>query len=115
MLGSTKNDHVGVAYSGTNNGVLDIQEYGQGGSDQLTASAFLTSGSTGSVGQSFSDPAVINATGKAHISFTIDDGTDSTSTTNVFAKVVATSRKAATVRTANVGAPKKGSDTIVPS
>ncbi len=112
LRGASRNDVAAISYAGTNNGEIAITAVGDGGNDQLDADVYMAPGSTGTVGQS-GGPSVMEASGKSRLRFTVALGTDSTTATNVFAKVVALSRKVMTVRTANVTAPAKGSDSIV--
>jgi hypothetical protein len=111
--GSHKNDIGNVSYSGTNDGEFDVIELGNGGNDQLGADVYMIPGSTGTVGSS-SQPSVLQTSGKKdELRFTIHWGTDSTTATGIFAKVIDTSKKDTSTHTANVTAKTKGSDTIV--
>ena len=108
MIGGSHNDVANISYSGTNNGEIDLNAIGSGGSDQLSADIFMIPGSTGTVGSS-NRVAMIKGSGKDHLSFTIHQGTDSTSTTNIFAQVIGTSKKDKVVHTGNVMVHTKGS------
>lgn len=111
--GSPKHDTGSITYSGTNNGELDITELGNGGNDQLYADVYMIPGSTGTVGSS-SQPSIVRTSGrKDQLNFTIHRGTDSTTTTGIYAEVIAMSKKDSVTRTANVTASTKGSSTIV--
>jgi hypothetical protein len=113
FLGSPRSDIASVSYSGTNNGELDINEFGNGGNDQLRAEVHMSPGSTGSVGSPIK-PSVLQTSGKKdQLRFTIDQGTDSTTATNIFAEVIDTSKRDTSTHTANVRAKTKGSDRIV--
>jgi hypothetical protein len=113
LLGSRRNDIANVSYSGTNNGELDVNMFGNGGNDQLSADVYMIPGSTGTVG-SPTKPSVLQTSGrKDSLHFTIHQGSDSTSATNIFAEVIDNSKKDKSVRTANVVAKTKGSDKIV--
>jgi hypothetical protein len=112
LVGSSRKDVGSISYSGTNNGEVQIGETGNGGGDQLEADVFMAPGSTGTVGSSALH-SKLKGTGKDKLRFTIDRGTDSTSKTGIYADVVGTSKKDATVRTANVASMTKGSDMIV--
>lgn len=57
---------------------------------------------------------MIKSSGKKdHLRFTVYQGTDSTSRSNIFAELIDSSRKDVSSHTANVIALTKGSDTIV--
>jgi hypothetical protein len=112
IFGGKHNDVANVSYSGTNNGELDLGLTGSGGSDQLSADIFMIAGSTGTVGSS-NNVATIKGSGKDHLSFTIHQGTDSTSTTNVFAQVIGTTKKDKVAHTGNVMVKTKGSVSLV--
>ena len=111
MIGGSHNDLTNISYSGTNNGEIDLQVVGAGGSDQLSADIFMIAGSTGTVGKS--NVAMIKGSGKDHLSFTIHQGTDSTSTTNIVAQVIGTTKKDKIVHTGNVMVHTKGSVSLV--
>lgn len=112
MIGGSHNNVTNISYSGTNNGEIDLEVVGGGGSDQLSADIFMLAGSTGTVGNS-KNVATIKGSGKDHLSFTIHQGTDSTSTTNIFAEVDGTSKKDKVVHTGNVMVKTKGSVSLV--
>jgi hypothetical protein len=107
MVGGSGNDVALLSYSGTNNGEIDVFEAGNGGKDQLSADIFMIAGSTGVVGTS-SNPSIIKGTGKDHLRFTIERGTDTTATTGIFAQVVGTTKNDVILHTANVAAKSKG-------
>ncbi len=112
-VGGSHNDFASIGYSGTNDGQIDITELGNGGSDQLSADVFMIAGSTGSVGSSTNE-SEIKGSGKDHLSFTIERGTDTTTTTNIFAQVIGTTKKDKVVHTANVFVKTKGTVTLSP-
>ena len=112
MIGGSHNDVASISYSGTNNGEIDLAVQGSGGSDQLSADIFMIAGSTGTVGSS-KNVATIKGSGKDHLSFTIHQGTDSTSTTDIFAALIGTSKKDKLVHTGNVMVNTKGSVSLV--
>jgi hypothetical protein len=112
LLGTKKNDTADVEYSGKNNGEIDINEMGNGGSDQLTANIDMSAVSNGTVGES-SDKATVSGAGHDLLTFRIRRGTDSTSTTGINATILGSSRKDKLVHTANVISATSGSDTIV--
>ena len=113
MIGSKAKDTASVSYSGTNDGEVDITELGNGGNDQLSADVYMIPGSTGKVGSS-SNVSTLKTSGKKDkLRFTIYQGTDSTTTTNIFAAVIDTSKKDMSAHTENVMATTKGKDTIV--
>jgi hypothetical protein len=70
-------------------------------------------GSTGTVGESGSGTSIIAGKGKSRLSFTVERGTDTTSTTGVFAKVIGGSRKVVVDHTANVTVQSKGTVILV--
>ena len=83
---------------------------GSGGSDRLHANVYMIPGSTGTVGSS-SQPSVLRTSGKKdQLRFTVYQGTDSTTTTNVYAEVIDTSKKDTSTHTANV-TPQTGAPT----
>jgi hypothetical protein len=113
MIGSKANDTANVSYSGTNDGELEITELGDGGNDQLAADVYMIPGSTGTVGSSGS-PSTLQTSGKKDsLRFTIHQGTDSTTTTNILATVIDTSKKDISTHTGNVVAQTKGVDSVV--
>ncbi len=112
-VGGSHNDFASVSYSGTNNGEIDVTLLGSGGSDQLSADIFMIPGSTGTVGSS-TQPALIKGSGKDRLRFTIEQGTDTTTTTNIFAQVIGTTKKDKVTHTGNVTVKTKGSTTLVP-
>src|SRR5262249_3949529 len=92
--GGTSNDNVSVSYSGTNNGEIDVDGIGNGGNDQINIDVAMLSGSTGNVGASTNDKSQVSGgTGKNVLRFTIERGTDTTSTTGIFAELNSTSKK----------------------
>ena len=107
MVGGSHNDIAALSYSGTNNGEFDVFETGNGGKDQLSADVFMIAGSTGVVG-STSNPSLVKGQGKDHLRFTIERGTDTTTTTGIVAQVVGTTKKDVIVHTANVAVKTKG-------
>jgi hypothetical protein len=111
-VGGSHNDVAKITYSGTNDGQIDVTELGNGGSDQLSADIFMTAGSTGSVGAA-NNESEIEGSGKDRLSFTVEQGTDTTSTTNIFAEVIGTTKKDKVVHTANVFVKTKGTVTLV--
>jgi hypothetical protein len=112
IIGTKKNDTADIEYSGKNNGEIDVNEMGNGGSDQLTANIDMSAVSNGTVGES-SDKATVSGAGHDLLSFRIRRGTDSTSTTGINATILGSSRKDKLVHTANVISATSGSDTIV--
>jgi hypothetical protein len=113
LLGSSKNDIGSVSYSGTNNGEFDIYEVGNGGNDQLNADVYMMPGSTGTVG-SHANIATVKTSGRQdRLHFTIHQGTDSTTTSNIYAALIDSSKKDISIHTANVAATTRGSDIIV--
>ena len=112
MIGGSHNDVANISYQGTNNGEIDLTVLGDGGSDQLSADIFMMPGSTGTVGSS-SNHSLIKGSGRDHLGFTIEQGTDTTSTTNIFAEVIGTTRKDKVVHTGNVAVNSKGTVTLV--
>ncbi len=112
MIGGSHNDVANISYAGTNNGQIDLTVLGDGGSDQLSADIFMMPGSTGAVGSSGNN-SVIKGSGKDHLSFTIEQGANTTSTTNIFAQVIGTNRKDKIVHTGNVTVTTKGSVSLV--
>jgi hypothetical protein len=112
LSGGPHNDVAQFSYSGTNNGQIEIEDLGNGGSDQLSADVYMVPGSTGTVGSS-TDASVIKGSGKDRLSFTVEQGTDTTTATNIFAEVIGTTKKDKVTRTANVFANTKGEVTVV--
>ncbi len=112
LVGGSHNDIGTLTYSGTNDGEIDVTELGNGGNDQLSADIFMVPGSTGTVGAA-NDESVVKGSAKSHLSFTIVQGTDTTTTTNVFAEVLGASKKDTVVHTGNVTVKTKGSVTLV--
>ena len=112
IIGTKKNDTADIEYSGKNNGEIDVNEMGNGGSDQLTANIDMSAVSNGTVGSS-SDKATVSGAGHDLLTFKIRRGTDSTSTIGINAAITGSSRKDKLVHTANVLAATSGSDTIV--
>jgi hypothetical protein len=113
LTGSRRNDIANVSYSGTNDGELDIAEVGNGGNDQLSADVSMIPGSTGSVG-SHNNRSFLQSSGrKDRLRFTIHQGTDSTTTSNIFADLIDTSKKDISTHTGNVTPFTKGPDSIV--
>ena len=112
IIGTKKNDTADIEYSGKNNGEIDVNEMGNGGSDQLTANIDMSAVSNGTVGSS-SDKAIVSGAGHDLLTFRIRRGTDSTSTTGINATITGSSRKDKLVHTANVLAATSGSDSIV--
>jgi hypothetical protein len=112
MVGGSHNDTGTLMYSGTNDGEIDVTDVGNRGNDQLSADIFMNSGSTGTVGAPNRE-SVVEGLGKSHLIFTVEQGTDTTTTTNVFAQVVGLSKKVKVVHTANVSVTTKGSVTLV--
>ena len=112
MFGGTHNDVANVTYSGTNDGEFALDLIGAGGSDQLSADVFMIPGSTGTVGTPTNN-AIVKGSGKDRLRFTIEQGTDTTSTTNVFAQAIGTTRKDKIVHTANVSVKTKGAVSLV--
>ena len=113
LLGSRRNDIASVSYSGTNNGELDVNMFGNGGNDQLGADVFMLPGSVGAVGSAAKHSVLQTSGRKDRIFFAIHRGADTTTTTNVFAEIIGTSKKDTSMHTANVTAKTKGTDTIV--
>jgi hypothetical protein len=113
VIGSRANDFGSFSYSGLNNGELDIVAQGNGGNDQFDADAFMIAGSTGTVGTSGSPSLIRTAGKKDKLNFTIERGTDSTSTTGIYAELIDTSKKDTSTHTGNVTATTKGADTTV--
>lgn len=113
MVGGKHNDVGSLTYSGINNGEIDVFEVGNGGSDQLGADVFMNVGSTGVVGDA-SDTSIVKGSGKDHLSFTIERGTDTTSPNGIFAQVIGTSKRDKVVHTGNVLVKTKGSVTLTP-
>jgi hypothetical protein len=113
LVESRRNDVANIAYSGTNNGEIDPFVLGEGGKDQLSADIYMIPGPTGNVGLSTSPAVLVGSGRKDQLRFTIHQGTDTTTTSNIFAELIATSKHATTVHTQNVTAMTKGSDTIV--
>ena len=113
MVGSKAKDTASVSYYGTNDGELDIAELGNGGNDLLSADVYMIPGSTGKVGSS-ANVSTLKTSGKRdNLRFTIHQGTDSTTTTNIFAALIDTSKKDISAHTGNVMAITKGADTVV--
>ena len=112
MVGGSHNDKANVTYSGTNYGEIDLFLLGSGGSDQLSADFYMVPGSTGTVGSS-TQPALVRGSGKDHLRFTIEQGTDTTSTTNIFAQVIGTTKKDKVTHTGNVAVKTKGQVTLL--
>jgi hypothetical protein len=108
LIGGSHNDSAQFSYSGTNNGEIDITDFGGGGSDLLSADVYMAPGSTGTVGAS-NNESMIEGTGKDRLSFTVEQGTDTTTQTNVFAEVIGTTKKDKVVHTGNVLVKTKGS------
>jgi hypothetical protein len=114
LSGGIKKNVASISYSGVNNGEIDIEAVGQGPNDQLSADVHMVPGSTGSVGDS-TRPAVVGTTGrKGRLSFAIHQGTDSTTTSNIFAQITDMSKGVVSRHTHNVIAFTKGRDQIVP-
>lgn len=88
-------------------------EIGNGGKDNLSADIYMIPGSTGSVGSS-TDESEIEGSGNDHLSFTVEQGTDTTFATNIFAEVIGKTKKDKVVHTANVFVKTKGSVTLAP-
>jgi hypothetical protein len=113
IFGTSASDNATFSYSGVNNGNLGINAVGGGGNDQLTANVYLVPGSKGTVGLP-EYPSILQTSGKKdRISYSILQGTDSTSTTNIFASILDTSKKDISEHTANVAAKTKGKDSIL--
>ncbi len=112
-VGGSHNDVAKISYSGTNNGVVNVFEVGNGGKDNLSADVYMFPGSTGSVGTS-TDGATVEGSGKDKLSFTVERGTDTTTATNIFAEVIGKTKKDKVIHTANVFAKTKGSVTLAP-
>jgi hypothetical protein len=115
LRGSSKRDIANVTYSGTNNGELDINEFGNGGNDQLSADVFMIPGSTGTVGSAMNH-STITASGKQdNLQFTIQDGNIPSSIVDVdiYAVIQSKSKKDKIVRTGNVQSFTQGSVTEV--
>ncbi len=110
-VGGKHNDVATVSYSGTNNGEIDVFELGNGGSDNLNADIFMIPGSTGSVGTS-NNQSIVEGSGKDHLSFTVAQGTDTTTTSNIFAQIVGKTKKDKVTHTANVIVKTKGKVTL---
>jgi hypothetical protein len=73
----------------------------------------MVPGSTGSVGSAKS-PSVLSTSGKKDsFRFAIHQGTDSTTTTNIYAELIDTSRTDFSQQTRNVTEITKGSDMII--
>jgi hypothetical protein len=113
MIGGKHNDIGKLTYSGYNYGEIDVTETGKGNKDQLSADVFMGMGSTGTVGASGSGTSIIAGKGRSHLRFTVERGTDTTSTTGVFAQVVGASRKVVVDHTANVTVQSKGTVILV--
>jgi hypothetical protein len=72
----------------------------------------MNPGSTGMVGD-MTDPSILQTSGKKdRLFYSIHQGTDSTTRTNIFALIVDQSKKEVSQHTANVLADTQGSDTI---
>ncbi len=112
LVGGSHKDTGDITYSGTNDGQFGVTELGNGGSDQLSADVFMNPGSTGTVGTA-GDESMVEGSGKSDLSFTVAQGTDTTTTTNIFAQVVGKSKRTKVVHTANVSVNSKGSVTLV--
>ena len=110
-VGGKKNDVAKIAYSGTNNGQIDVFELGNGGSDNLSADIFMIPGSTGSVGAG-NNRSIVEGSGKDQLSFTVEQGTDTTTTSNIFAQIIGKSKKDKVTHTANVIVNTKGKVTL---
>lgn len=112
-IGGSHNDVAKISYSGTNNGAIELFEFGDGGRDTLSADVFMVPGSTGTVGTSKNE-AEVEGSGKDNLSFTVEEGTDTTTTTNIFAEVIGKTKKDRVIHTANVLVKTKGSVTLSP-
>ena len=110
-IGGKKNDVAKITYSGTNNGEIDVFELGNGGSDNLSADIFMIPGSTGSVGKS-NNQSTVEGSGKDQLSFTVEQGNDTTTTSNIFAQIIGKSKKDKVTHTANVIVNTKGKVTL---
>ncbi len=110
-VGGKHNDVATIAYSGTNNGEIDVFELGNGGSDNLSADIFMIPGSTGTVGTS-NNQSLVEGSGKDHLSFTVEQGTDTTTASNIFAQIIGKSKRDKVTHTANVIAKTKGKVTL---
>lgn len=109
--GSARNS-MGVNYAGTNNGDIDVSESGGGKKDSLAADIRMAAGSNGTVGKVI--PAVLTATGATpNVRFTVARGADSTTTTGIVARLVATSKRSVTSHTANVTSQSAGKDSTI--
>jgi hypothetical protein len=112
--GGTKKNVASILYSGVNKGEFDIEAAGPGPNDQLSADVSMVPGSTGRIGNSM-QPAVVETTGrKGRLSFTIHRGADSSTTSNIFARIIDMSKGVVSRHTQNVSANTKGPDQIVP-
>ncbi len=110
-VGGKHNDVATISYSGTNNGEIDVFELGNGGSEDLSADIFMIPGSTGSVGSS-NNQSIVEGSGKDQLSFTVEQGNDTTTTSNVFAQIIGKSKKDKVTHTANVIVQTKGKVTL---
>jgi hypothetical protein len=111
LTGGKHNDVAQFSYSGKNNGQIDVFALGDGGNDQLSADVYMDPGSTGTVGAP-NNESVIEGSGKDRLSFTVEQGTDTTTATNIFAEVLGTTKKDKVTHTANVFVKTKGSVTL---
>jgi hypothetical protein len=113
IQGSTRNDIASISYSGTNDGEFDLFEQGNGGNDQLSGDVYMIPGSTGTVGSSTATSLVQTSGKKDKLRFAIYQGTDSTTTSNIYAELIDSSKKDVSAHTANVTAYTQGSDTVL--
>ena len=79
----------------------------------MNADVYMIPGSTGTVGTP-TDNALVKGSGKDHLRFTIEQGTDTSSTANIFAQAIGTTGKGKVAHTANVTVKTKGTVTLVP-
>jgi hypothetical protein len=112
ITGSKANDIAVVSYSGENDGDFGVFEQGNGGNDQLSADVYMVPGSTGRVGSPLSPSDVRTSGKKDRLRFTIHQGTDSTTTTNIYADLIDTSKKDSALFTQNVTVDSKGTNVI---
>ena len=111
--GGTSRNLLYTNYTGTNNGKLKVTETGSGAKDIITAAIFMNPGSTGTVGESAA-PSLLGSGGKsAKNRFVIVRGADSSSTTGIYAEVVAAPKKGVVERTRNVLNMTQATDSII--
>ena len=112
-VGGSHNDVANIMYSGTNNGEVELFEEGNGGSDDSSADVYMIRDRRAPSAPRQASPR-LKGPGNDHLSFTVEQGTDTTTKTNIFAEVIGKTKKDKVIHTGNVVVNTKGSVKFVP-